>query len=72
MDYAKLYPFWEQLTEEDKDYIEQSCYRETIQKGMLMHRSKDNCKGLIAVLSGQLRTYLMSDEGREVTLFRVH
>lgn len=72
MDYLKLYPFWEQLTEEEKTYIEQACYRETFQKGMLMHRSADGCKGLITVLSGQLRTYLMSDEGREVTLFRVY
>ena len=72
MECSKLYPFWEQLTEEEKVYIEQSCYKETYQKGMLMHRSRDNCKGLIAVLSGQLRTYLMSDEGREVTLFRVN
>lgn len=72
MEYAKLYPFWEQLTKEEKACIEQSCYKETYEKGMLMHRSKGNCKGLMTVLAGQLRTYLMSDEGREVTLFRVH
>ena len=58
MEYARLYPFWELLTEEQKSYIEQYCYQETYQKGMLMHRSKDSCKGLITVLSGQLRTYL--------------
>lgn len=37
-----------------------------------MHRSEENCKGLMAVRSGQLRTYILSDEGREVTLFRVY
>ena len=37
-----------------------------------MYRSKDNCKGLMTVQSGQLRTYIVSEEGREVTLFRVH
>lgn len=36
-----------------------------------MHRSTDNCKGLMTVLSGSLRIYIVSDEGREVTLFRV-
>lgn len=37
-----------------------------------MHRSNENCKGLMTVLSGQLRTYIVSEEGREVTLFRVY
>ncbi len=37
-----------------------------------MHRSDENCKGLMTVLSGELRTYVVSPEGREVTLFRVY
>ena len=28
--------------------------------------------GLLLVLSGEIRTYLLSDEGREVTLFRLY
>ena len=36
-----------------------------------MHRTEDSCKGLMTVLSGVLRTYILSEEGREVTLFRV-
>ena len=36
-----------------------------------MHRTEDSCKGLITVLNGLLRTYILSEEGREVTLFRV-
>ena len=43
MEYSKPYPFWEQLTEEEKAFIERFCYRETYPKGMLMHRSKDRC-----------------------------
>ena len=37
-----------------------------------MHRTEDSCKGLMTILSGQLRTYILSEEGREVTLFRVN
>ena len=37
-----------------------------------MHRTDGSCKGLMTVLSGQLRTYILSEEGREVTLFRVN
>lgn len=72
MDYAAIYPFWDKLSQDEKESIEKTCYTETYQKGMLMHRSEENCKGLITVLSGQLRTYILSDEGREITLFRVY
>lgn len=72
MDYSYLFPFWVHLSQNDKAYISQSIYTEKYDKGMLMHRSEENCKGLITLLSGQLRTYIISDEGREVTLFRVY
>lgn len=71
MNYDTLFHFWSKLSDEDKKYIETSCYREKYSKGMLMHRSEENCKGLLTVLSGSLRTYVMSEEGREVTLFRI-
>jgi len=38
---------------------------------MILNRSEQECKGIMLLLSGGLRTYIVSDEGREVTLFRV-
>lgn len=67
-----LFPFWSQLTDAEKTVMEQAVYVEKFDKGMLMHRSTDSCKGLMTVLKGQLRTYILSEEGREVTLFRVN
>lgn len=72
MDYMQLFPFWKYLTQSEKEYIEEACFTEKYEKGMLMHRSEQNCKGLMVVLTGQLRTYVVSEEGREVTLFRVY
>ena len=37
----------------------------------MIHRSDGECRGVMAVLSGSLRVYCVSDEGREVTLYRV-
>lgn len=70
--YEELFPFWKELSDAEKHLIEQTTYVETYNKGMLMHRTEDSCKGLMTVLSGQLRTYILSEEGREVTLFRVN
>ena len=71
-DFERLFPFWSNLTDVEKTAIENAVYEEKYNKGMLMHRSEDSCKGLITVLDGQLRTYILSEEGREVTLFRVN
>ena len=68
---CEIFPFWQQLTDGEKEIVESSVYTEKYNKGMLMHRTGDSCKGLMTVLSGQLRTYILSEEGREVTLFRV-
>ena len=70
--YEDIFPFWSNLTEKEKEYIENVVYTEKYNKGMLMHRTDDSCKGLVTVLTGQLRTYILSEEGREVTLFRVN
>lgn len=70
MNYS-IFHFWSDLTEQEKELIENSIQTENYTKGMLMHRTDSACKGLMAVVSGQLRTYILSDEGREITLFRV-
>lgn len=70
--YEMLFPFWSKLSDAEKELIKQTTYIETFNKGMLMHRTEDSCKGLMTILSGQLRTYILSEEGREVTLFRVN
>ncbi len=72
MDYANIFPFWKHLSEAEKDSIKDAIYTEVYDKKKTMYQSHENCKGLITVLSGQLRSYIISDEGREVTLFRVY
>ena len=68
---GEIFPFWQQLTDDEKQLVEASVYTEKYNKGMLIHRTEDSCKGLMTVLMGVLRTYILSEEGREVTLFRV-
>ena len=42
-----------------------------IQKGTVIHNGSMDCTGLLLVKSGQLRAYILSDEGREITLYRL-
>ncbi len=68
----RLLPFWKDLTAQDRAYVLENCASAFYPKGTLMRRCEQDCSGVMLILSGQLRTYIVSDEGREVTLFRVH
>jgi len=39
--------------------------------GTLVHSGDGNCMGLLLIRSGQLRVYTLSEEGREITLYRL-
>ena len=65
------YPFWEHLTQEQAEKLTACCQTAVYRRGGLVHRSEEQCKGAILLLEGQLRVYIVSEEGREVTLFRI-
>ena len=67
----KNYPFWPHLTDEEKKRLTENCVAKTYEKGEMIHRSEEQCKGAILLLDGQLRVYIVSEEGREITLFRI-
>ena len=69
---AAAYHFWDRLTGDERERLLKSCAVVTYGKGDQIHRSDMGCKGAILLLSGLLRVYILSDEGREVTLFRIH
>ena len=71
MDFANLFSFWTALTESQKNALSRASRTETYRAGSLIHRADGNCKGVMAILSGMLRVYCVSEEGREVTLYRV-
>lgn len=66
-------PFWKKLTRLDQGRLEEKARKRCFHKGDLLHRSPghEECGGLILVLSGQLRVYTISDEGKELTLYRL-
>lgn len=64
-------PFWEKLTPEQRGELSSAVHRRQFRKGELLHRGGDDCIGLLLVLSGQLRAYTVSEEGKELTLYRL-
>ena len=65
-------PFGALLTEREEKIVQQSAFIRRYEKGALVHSGEQECLGMLLVRSGEIRTYLLSDEGREVTLFRLY
>lgn len=64
-------PFWEKLTIEEKSEVKKYAKLKEYKKGSLIHSENSDCLGMIMIVTGEVRTYIMSDEGREVNLFKI-
>ena len=69
--FSQMLPFWEHLTPQEQMALREASVPSTLPKGTITHRADQDCKGILLLLSGQLRAFLLSEEGREVTLYRV-
>ena len=71
MEFAAYLPFWSKLNDEQKDQVSNVIEYRTVKKGTRIHDSSSECLGLVAVRTGQLRAYILSEDGREITLSRL-
>lgn len=71
MDIQSYFPIWNQLTSAQQHLILDSLMERSVQKGTLIHNGSGDCTGLLLVQSGQLRAYILSEEGREITVYRL-
>lgn len=69
--YNKILPFWNELSPSEKSYICEHSSSESYPKGANIHSGSD-CSGVIFVKTGSLRLYIMSEEGKDITLYRLH
>lgn len=70
-EFTDYFPVWGQLTPAQQDKISGSIVSRTMKKGTVIHNGSMDCAGLLLVQSGQLRAYILSDEGREITIYRL-
>ncbi len=72
MEFQTMFPFWEQLNSEEQNIVSANALSQKMKKGDILHRGCGECSGIVHVAKGQLRVYIVSEEGREVTLYRLH
>ncbi len=65
------FPIWEKITNTERKILQESASKRMAPKGTILHSGSADCLGLFVILSGQLRAFILSDEGKEVTIYRL-
>lgn len=71
MEFSEYFPIWDRLTPGQKELISAGLVSRTVKKGTVLHDGSADCTGLLLVQSGQLRAFILSAEGREITIYRL-
>lgn len=71
MELERCFPVWSKLTPRQQETLSGAALDRTVPKGSVIHRDHLECTGLVLVGSGQLRAYILSEDGREVTIYRL-
>lgn len=64
-------PYWNDLTADEQAAVAQTAVVRTYRKNEMIYGQGDLCLGMIYVLRGRIRVYILSEDGREITLFFV-
>ena len=71
MKFQDYFPIWNKLNTAQQNRIMSSLTDRNVKKGTVIYSGSLDCTGLFLVKSGQLRAYILSDQGREITLYRL-
>ena len=68
--FASTFPFWERMSEGDRDLFLRTSQKVCFRRGANIHDGNE-CTGVILVKRGSLRMYIVSEDGKEITLLRL-
>lgn len=71
MEFEAVFPIWNQLNPSQQERVRGSVITRCVKKGTVVHNGHLDCTGLFLIQSGQLRAYILSEEGREITIYRL-
>lgn len=66
-----FFPIWDQLAPEDRAALQANTMMRPVHAGEVIHRGAYDCVSVFLVQSGQLRAYILSEDGKEITLYRL-
>lgn len=70
--YLETLPFFNHLSDDEKQSLISFSTLQKYPKGTLIHTPDDTCLGLVIVIEGNVRVFMVSEEGKEITLYHIH
>ena len=64
-------PFFKDLSEEEKIMIYNASHVKEYKLGELIYSKDKSCSGIVLVVKGQIRSFMSSSSGKEITLFKL-
>ena len=71
MNYLTYLSVWDKLNKSQQDTLINSAVNRKFKKGEILHNGSDDCTGLILIISGRRRAFTISEDGREITMYRL-
>ena len=71
MSIANYFPVFSKLTSQQQQMVLDFTATRKVPAGTIVHNGTMECTGFLLVRSGQLRAYTLSEEGREITIYRL-
>jgi CRP/FNR family transcriptional regulator len=68
---SEVLTFWDKLKPNEQEMLSASITTRRYRQGENVHGGENDCVGVIIVKSGGLRSYILSEDGREITLYRL-
>lgn len=68
--YQEYFPFWSELGQSDREFLCKHSTEVHFEKAQAVHDNTE-CTGLYIVKNGRLRLYMLSEDGKEITLYRL-
>ncbi|MGI6160769.1 MAG: Crp/Fnr family transcriptional regulator [Christensenellales bacterium] len=67
----EIFPCWDKIDIKEQEVIKECAELRRFKKGERPHQGSGDCAGLFLVKSGQLRVFILSESGKEITLYRL-
>ena len=67
----QVLPFWNRITPEQQRELSKNTRQVSYKQGENIHGANHSCPGPIIVRSGKVRAYMLSDQGKDITLYRL-
>jgi len=63
--------FWDKLSPSEKELLKSGIELAKYKAGQTIHSPESDCIGAFLVKEGEVRVYMLSEDGREITLYRL-